>query len=110
MLQKYTMPSEISTETRKLRQGSVRVITSDVYHVAFLLTQDCTVSKVVKNNRRRISFVIEGKKAASLRRAYKRGPVYVNVRFFRDKLLTIRRLMDGKQRSVLCSKTPSLQI
>ena len=101
MLQKYKMPSEISTETR--------ILTNDVYLVAFLLTQDCNVSKVVKNDRRRISFVIEGKRAASLRRAYKRGPVYINVRFFRDKLLTIRRLMDGKQRSALCSKTPSLQ-
>ena len=92
MLPKYKMPSEISTETR--------ILTNDVYLVAFLLTQKCSLSEVVKNNRRRISFVIEGEKAASLKRAYKRGPVYVNVRFFRDKLLTIRRLMDGKQRSV----------
>ena len=53
----------------------------------------------MKNERRRVAFLVEGERAAELRQAYRQGPVYLNVRFFRVQLLTIRRLMDGKQRS-----------
>jgi len=91
------MPSPKTTETR--------ILTNDVYLAAFLLTRECNVSEVVKNDRRRISFVIEGERAASLRRAYKRGPVYLNVRSFREKLITIRRMMDAKQRSAIWPKS-----
>ena len=50
----------------------------------------------------KIGFVIEGEKAVELKRAYKKGPVYLNLKFFRGTLLTIRRLMDDKQRSDTC--------
>jgi len=76
-----------------------QVLTSDVYLVAYLLTQQCKLAKVMKNERRRVAFLVEGERVAELRHAYRQGPVYLNVKFFRVQLLTIRRLMDGKQRS-----------
>jgi hypothetical protein len=43
--------------------------------------------------------VLTSERVAQLRHAYRQGPIYLNVKFFRVQLLTIRRLMDGKQRS-----------
>lgn len=77
-----------------------RVVTCDIYLAAFLLTRNCSLERVVKNQRQRVSFIIEGTDADKLRKQYRNGePVHVNLRFFRERLLTIRRLMDGKQRS-----------
>jgi len=87
-----------------------RILTSDVYLAAYLLTQDCRLAEVLRNERHRVSFVVEGEGADRLRRNYKSGPVYVNVRFFREKLLSLRRLMDGKQRSASCPTPPSLPL
>ena len=99
MNEKYNMDLQTATESR--------ILTSDVYLVAFLLTRRCRLAKIMKNDRRRVSFLVEGYEVADLRRAYKKGPVSVNVRFFRDKLLTVRRLMDDKQRSAgLCVTIP----
>ena len=92
MVEKYSMPCvQPITESQ--------VLTSDVYLVAYLLTQQCNLLKVMKNERRRMAFLVEGERVAELRQAYRQGPVYLNVKFFRVQLLTIRRLMDGKQRS-----------
>jgi hypothetical protein len=92
VVEKYSMPcAQPITETQ--------VLTSDVYLVAYLLTQQCKLAKVMKNERRRVAFLVEGERVAELRHAYRQGPVYLNVKFFRVQLLTIRRLMDGKQRS-----------
>lgn len=93
MVEKYSMPCESTV-------SAAQILTSDVYLVAYLLTQKCRVARVLKNERRRVAFVVEGERVDELRRAYRQGPVYLNVRFFRVQLLTIRRLMDGKQRSV----------
>jgi hypothetical protein len=76
-----------------------RIMTCDIYLAAFLLTRHCRLEQVVKNPRQRVSFVIEGTGADLLRKQYRSEPVSVNLRFFRDRLLTLRRLMDGKQRS-----------
>ena len=91
MLEKYTVPLKQSTPAT--------VLTSDVYCAAYLLTQHCELSQVLKNERSRVSFVFKGSNVGRLRNEYRRGPVYVNVRFLREKLITLRRLMDGKQRS-----------
>jgi hypothetical protein len=92
MVEKYTMPCERTP-------AETQVLTSDVYLVAYLLTQQCKLAKVLKNDRRRVAFLVEGERVTQLRQAYRQGPVCLNVRFFRVQLLTIRRLMDGKQRS-----------
>ncbi len=97
MVQKYTPPASSSPST---------VLTSDMYLAAFLLTRDCRLAKVMKNDRRRVSFLVEGAEAGKLRQRYRRGPVYVNVRFLRENLLTLRRLMDGKNRSNSCPQVP----
>ena len=92
MVEKYSMPSPRPT-------AASQILTSDVYLVAYLLTQQCRLVKVMKNERHRVAFLVEGERVSQLRQAYRQGPVYLNVRFFRVQLLTIRRLMDGKQRS-----------
>ena len=81
------------------------VLTNDLYLAAYLMTQDCRLAKVVHNDRRRVSFLMEGVHADTLRKHYRRGPVTVNVRFLRKNILTLRRLMDGKQRSTPCPES-----
>ena len=99
MIQKYTGDS-----------GDSRVLTNDMYLAAYLLTQGCEISDTLRNDRRRVSFVVEGERAGELRQAYRRGPVFLNVRFFREKLLSLRRLMDGKQRSAQCRQSPTVSL
>lgn len=92
MVQKY--------DTLETLPNDNRVLTCDIYLAALLLCRRCRLVKVLKNERRRISFVIEGDQAGELKREYRNGhPVMINLRYFRDMLLTIRRQMDGKQRS-----------
>jgi hypothetical protein len=92
MVEKYSMPCAHPMK-------ETQVLTSDVYLAAYLMTQQCRLAKVMKNDRRRVAFLVEGERVEQLRQAYRHGPVYLNVKFFRVQLLTIRRLMDGKQRS-----------
>lgn len=98
MYSKYTTPTA---------SADSRLLTNDVYLAAYLLTQGCRLRDTVRNDRRRVSFVVEGDNVRGLRHAYRSGPVYLNVRFFREKLLTLRRQMDGKQRSAPCPQTES---
>lgn len=103
MFKKYTTPADSSSESS--------VLTSDVYLAAYLLTQQCRIADVLKNDRRRVSFVVAGEGVADLRRAYRRGPVRVNISHFRDILINLRRRMDtnrvsGKQRSAVCPNSP----
>lgn len=76
------------------------IITNDLYLAAFLHSTGCHLSKVEKNDRKRLSFVFCGSRVRELREAYREGPVKLDMRSFRDSLLHIRRLMDAEQRSV----------
>ena len=96
----------MSTEGTEYTSSVPAVLTNDVYLAAYLLTQDCRLAKVVHNDRQRVSFLVEGVHASILRKHYRRGPVTVNVRFLRKNILTLRRLMDGKQRSTSCPESP----
>jgi hypothetical protein len=85
MTQKYDLP---------------RLITNDLYLAAFLLCQGCEWCGFVHNDRRRLSFVFSGVNVHHLREEYESGIVRLNVRTYRDTLLTVRRRMDAEQRSV----------
>jgi hypothetical protein len=77
-----------------------RLITNDLYLAAFLLCQGCEWCGFVRNDRRRLSFVFSGDNVHHLREEYESGIVRLNVRAYRDTLLTVRRKMDEEQRSV----------
>ena len=79
---------------------SSRLITNDLYLAAFLLCQGCDLADLVHNGRRRVSFVFSGENVHHLRKEYESGTVRLNVRAYRDTLLTVRRRMDEEQRSV----------
>jgi hypothetical protein len=77
-----------------------RIITNDLYFAAFLLCRGAELCSLVHNNRRRISFVFAGENVHHLREEYEGGTVRLNVRSFKNQLLTVRRKMDAEQRSV----------
>ena len=77
-----------------------RLITNDLYLAAYLLCTGCELCTLVRNERRRISFVLSGEHVHRLRDEYESGIVRLNMRSFRDSLITVRRTMDTEQRSV----------
>ena len=77
-----------------------RLITNDLYLAAFLLCAGCELARLGHNGRRRVSFVVVGDNAQKLRREYESGTVRLNVRSFKETLITVRRKMDTEQRSV----------
>lgn len=79
-----------------------RIITNDIYLTAYLLSEGYSPVKVQRNERRRISFHFSGKNVVSLRDSYQRGRVYLDIRSFRGHLLSVRKLIDAKQRSASC--------
>ena len=83
---------------------SHRLITNDLYLAAYLLCAGCDLCRLVRNDRRRISFVFSGPDVQRLRDEYEGGVVRLNVRSFRDNLITVRRRMDHKQRSAPCPR------
>jgi len=103
MSKKYVPDTPHST----LRLDSARVITNDLYLAAFLHSTGCQLYRLRRNDRRRVSFEYKGSKVRELRNAYRAGPVRLDMRSFRDSLLTIRRLMDNEQRSFPCHTAPS---
>jgi len=76
-----------------------RLITNDLYLAAFLLCAGCELAKLEHNGRRRVSFVVVGEDAQKLRQEYESGTVRLNVRSFKETLITVRRKMDNEQRS-----------
>lgn len=74
-------------------------ITNDLYLASYLHSEGCVLLRVQKNERRRISFVLSGEAVHRLREQYNSGRVAIDMRSFRDSLITIRRLMDAEQRS-----------
>jgi hypothetical protein len=83
-----------------------RIITNDLYFAAFLLCQGAELCSLVHNDRRRVSFVFAGENVHHLREEYESGIVRLNVRSFRDNLVTVRRKMDTEQRSVAYGPDP----
>lgn len=79
-----------------------KIITNDLYCAAFLITKGCTVEKIAKNSRRRISMVVTGNNVQSLRDEYRKEIVKLNVKKYRDSIRYVRNLMDECQRSTLC--------
>jgi len=105
-------PEGHKPNTRKgvlmLRRGSApvskkyhseRLITNDLYLAAFLLCAGAELSRLEHNGRRRKSFVLSGEQVHRLRNEYESGTVRLNMRSFRESLVTVRRKMDTEQRS-----------
>ena len=66
------------------------IITNDLFLAAFLSTVGCTLDRIEKNERRRVSFVFVGERCCELREAYRTGPVHVDMREFRENLNRLR--------------------
>jgi hypothetical protein len=88
--------------SKYLPQQPSTITTNDLYLAAFLHCAGCTLDRVERNERRRVSFVFVGERVRELREAYRTGPVRLDMRSFRESLFHIRRLMDGgtEQRSM----------
>jgi hypothetical protein len=72
------------------RLGSMQVITNDLFMAAFLVSVGCTLNRIEKNERRRVSFVFVGERVMELREAYRTGPVHLDMRLFRENLNRLR--------------------
>ena len=66
------------------------IITNDLFMAAFFCTVGCTLDRIEKNERRRVSFVFTGEKVRELREAYRTGPVQIDMCAFRDNLNRLR--------------------
>jgi hypothetical protein len=73
-----------------LPASSPTIITNDLFLAAFLSTVGCTLDRIEKNERRRVSFVFVGERVRELREAYRTGPVHVDMRTFRENLNRLR--------------------
>lgn len=82
-----------------------RIVTNDLYLAAYLLCTGSRLCGVVRNDRRRVSFIVAGEHVHRLRAQYRGGMVRLNMRSFRDSLITIRRRMDTEQRSAAHEST-----
>lgn len=70
------------------------IITNDLFLAAFLLSVGCTLDRIEKNERRRVSFVFVGDRVRELREAYRQGPVRLDMRTFRENLNRVRDLLN----------------
>jgi hypothetical protein len=66
------------------------IVTNDLFLAAFLVTVGCTLDRIERNDRRRVSFVFTGERVRELREAYRTGPVHVDMRNFRENLNQLR--------------------
>lgn len=73
-----------------LPASSPTIITNDLFLAAFLSTVGCTLDRIERNERRRVSFVFVGERVRELREAYRTGPVHVDMRTFRENLNQLR--------------------
>ena len=76
--------------TKYLPEASASIITNDLFLAAFLYTVGCTLDRIEKNERRRVSFVFVGERVQELREAYRTGPVHVDMCAFRENLNRLR--------------------
>jgi hypothetical protein len=70
--------------------SAATIITNDLFLAAFLYTVGCTLDRIEKNERRRVSFVFVGSRCRELREAYRTGPVHIDMRDFRENLNRLR--------------------
>jgi hypothetical protein len=61
-----------------------------LFLAAFLVSVGCTLDRIEKNERRRVSFVFMGERCRKLREAYRTGPVHVDMCAFRENLNKLR--------------------
>lgn len=94
MSEKYHIPAE-----------APRIVTNDRVLAAYLLSEGCELDRLVKNARRRVSFVFAGEKARRLREAYRGGEIRLQVHPFRESLVTVRRKMAETKRSTPCPES-----
>jgi hypothetical protein len=80
---------------RYLSAAAPTIITNDLFLAAFLSTVGCTLDRIEKNDRRRVSFVFVGERVQELREAYRTGPVHVDMRTFRENLNQLRDRLGG---------------
>jgi hypothetical protein len=69
------------------------VIVNDLFLASFLHCTGCKLTRVEKNARQRVSFVFTGERVATLRDAYRTGPVHLDIRDFRASLNLLRDLL-----------------
>ena len=50
-----------------LSEASPTIVTNDLFLAAFLVTVGCTLDRIEKNERRRVSFVFTGERVRELR-------------------------------------------
>jgi hypothetical protein len=79
-----------------LPADSCTIVTNDLFLAAFLSTVGCTLDRIERNERRRVSFVFVGERVRELREAYRTGPVQIDMRNFRDNLNRLRDLLGEK--------------
>jgi len=84
MSQKY-LPADVPT-----------IITNDLFLASFLYTVGCTLARMERNERRRVSFVFTGERVRELREAYRTGPVRLDLCAFRENLNRLRDLLSEK--------------
>jgi hypothetical protein len=70
------------------------IITNDIFLASFLHCVGCTLDRVERNDRRRVSFVFIGDRVRELREAYRTGKVSLDVKRFRESMNMIRDRMD----------------
>jgi hypothetical protein len=70
--------------------STATIITNDLFLAAFLVSVGCTLARIEKNERRRVSFVFVGERVRELREAYRTGPVHVDMCAFRENLNRLR--------------------
>ena len=97
-----------------LSAASTAIVTNDLFLAAFLCSVGCTLDRIEKNERRRVSFVFVGDRCRELREAYRAGPVHVDLCAFRENLNLLRdrlgRTVAGQppeERSFPCPRVPS---
>ncbi len=62
-----------------LPADSPSIITNDIFLASFLHCVGCTLARVEKNDRRRVSFVFVGERVRELREAYRTGKVSLDL-------------------------------
>ena len=87
MSQRYHTASQSSTLSN-------RIVTNDLFLASFLHCLGCTLSSVVRNERKRVSFVFTGERVRELREAYRTGRVSLDIIAFRESMHLMRSHMD----------------
>jgi hypothetical protein len=70
------------------------IITNDLFLASFLHCVGCTLDRIEKNERRRVSFVFTGERCRELRESYRTGRVSLDIKLFRDSMNFIRDRMN----------------